>query len=46
MAQKHEIDSLLDNAEEYEMKPRQAKSLANDLMFPMVDFQTHMDVQI
>lgn len=26
------------------MKPRQAKNLANELMYPMLDFQTNMDI--
>lgn len=45
MSQREETDSGSDDAEVYELKPRRAKNLAVDLMHPMVDFQTHLEVK-
>ena len=38
--------NLSSNEEEtYEMKPRAMKTLATDLMYPMIDFQMHLNVE-
>ena len=39
-------DFSSDEDETYEMKPRAMKMLATDLMYPMIDFQTHLNVDI
>lgn len=38
-------DSSSDEEETYEMKPRAMKTLATDLMYRMIDFQTHLNVE-
>ena len=43
--QRGETESSSDDAKVYELKPRKAKNLATNLMHPMVDFQTHLDVK-
>ena len=41
------IDSDLSSDEEetYEMKPKAMKTLATNLMHPMIDFQMHLNVE-
>ena len=46
LSQKDETESSSNDEELYELKPRKAKNLAMDLMHPMQDFQTHLDVTI
>ena len=45
-SQKEDSESSSNEEELYviELKPRKAKNLAMDLMYPMQDFQTHLDV--
>ena len=38
-------DSDSDDVEEYSTKPKVLKTMATDLMYPMVDFQIFLDIE-
>ena len=44
LSQRDDTESSSNEEELYELKPRKAKNLAMDLMHPLQDFQTHLDV--